>query len=244
MKKSILLIASFVFFALAGQSQSFSLSNADGPIDDGGHIYVMSDDPDVADIVSHVYVTNNSATTKNVKVYRTKISMVEGSWEQFCWFVCFAPGVDTSATDIPIAPGMTNEGDFSGHYWPVGNTGESVISYTFYDKNNMNDKVTVNVHYKLSLTGIEDLLAENTSFSAPYPNPATQFVSFDYDVPADVNKAEIVISNLLGAEVMRSALVGNTGTARINVSDLSEGIYFATVKLNNLAVKTQKLVVK
>lgn len=244
MKKTILFLFAAVMISLGVSAQSLSLSNADGQIPDNGDIYVLSDDPAVLDIVAHVYVTNNSASAMNVKVYREQISMVAGAWSQFCWFVCFAPDTDTSSTVIPIDPGMTNEGDFSGHYWPVGNPGESVVSYTFYNEDNMDDNVSVNVHYKLSLTGMEEYLAENTTFSSAYPNPASQFVSFNYDIPAEVNKASVVITNLLGAVVSETTLGNNNGTARLDVSDLTEGIYFATLKLDDFIADTQKILVQ
>lgn len=244
MKKTILFLFAALFVSFAVNAQSLSLSNEDGPIADGGDIYVYSDDPLVTDIIAHVYVTNNSSSTLNVKVYRDQISMVENSWSQFCWFVCFAPNMDTSSTVIAIEPGATNEGDFSGHYWPMGNPGESIVAYTFYDEANMDDNVTVNVHYKLSLTGLEEYLADNTSFSSAYPNPADNFVSFDYDIPSEVNNARIIITNLLGAVVYETTLENYNGTARIDVASLTEGIYFATLKLDNYIAETQKVLVQ
>lgn len=244
MKKILLLLIAAIVVSLAANTQSLSLSDENGQIPDNGNIYVLSDDPAVSDIVAHVYVTNNSASSVNVKVYRNQISMVSGSWSQFCWFVCFSGDTDTSATVIAIGAGQTNEEDFSGHYWPDGNPGESVVSYTFYNEDNMDDNVTVIVNYKLSLTGLGEYLAENTTFSAAYPNPADDIVSFDYDLPVEVNNAEVIITNLLGAVVYETSIAGLNGTTRIDVSNLNEGIYFATLRLDGHIANTQKVLVR
>jgi hypothetical protein len=244
MKKLLPLLFLGIFISFAASSQNLSLSDANGPIPDNGNIYVVSDNPDL-DIVAHVFVTNNgSSTIDSVKVFRNQISMVADSWSQFCWYVCFPPSTDTSGTAIAIEPGATNDEDFSGHYWSMGNPGESIVSYTFYDHQNPDDNVTVIVNYKLSLAGIGEHLSENSRLSSPYPNPAESFVSFDYDIPNEVNRAEILITNLLGAVVYEGILNGLNGTKRIDVSNFTEGIYFATLKLDNHIATSQKILVQ
>ena len=92
--------------------------------------------------------------------------------------------------------------------------------------------------------GLSEKTLDNTTFSAAYPNPAASHVSFDYEIPQEVTNAEILVINLLGAVVAQSPLEGKYGTSRIDVSNLSEGIYFATLKLDNYTAFTQKVLVQ
>ncbi|MEN8225324.1 MAG: T9SS type A sorting domain-containing protein [Bacteroidota bacterium] len=244
MKNLLLFFISLAMIGLSASSQSLSLSDENGPIPDNGDIYFYSES-DSTEIVSHVYVTNNSANAIDVNVARNQISMAsDSSYSMFCWYVCWSPTTDTSLQHVTIDPGVTLEDDFSGHYYPNYAPGEAIIAYTFYDLHNPDDKVTVNVHYVLSLAGLSEEILANTGFSAPYPNPSSSFVSFDYDIPAEANRAEILITNLLGAVVYEASLEGNIGTLKIDVSDFTEGIYFATLKLDQEIVTTQKVLVR
>ena len=84
---------------------------------------------------------------------------------------------------------------------------------------------------------------DNKIFSNAYPNPAKNMVSFDYNMPNDVQTASIAIYNMMGQEVLKQDL--NIGGSRldVNVSDLTDGVYFYSLIVNNQAVKTNKLVV-
>ena len=162
-----------------------------------------------------------------------------------CWGTCFMPGI--LKAEHTLAGG--EEGLFNGHCMFVDNDGNTLpagttinMVYTFYDKNNPEEKYVFNVNF----TYEEDAIADFNSidvFSNAYPNPANNVVSFDYNMPFDVKSASVAIYNMMGQEVVKQNL--NLGSSRtdINVSDLAEGVYFYSLIVNNQTVKTNKLVV-
>jgi uncharacterized delta-60 repeat protein/uncharacterized protein (TIGR02145 family) len=81
--------------------------------------------------------------------------------------------------------------------------------------------------------GIEESKVQNNTFSI-YPNPANSNITINYT--GDLSqKTNIAIYNYLGQEIMQSNLQSKTST--INVSDLTNGIYFVRVRTN----KTQQV---
>jgi len=81
--------------------------------------------------------------------------------------------------------------------------------------------------------GLEESKVQNSTFSI-YPNPANNSITINYT--GDLSqKTNIAIYNYLGQEIMQSNLQSKTST--INVSDITNGIYFVRVRTN----KTQQV---
>jgi len=74
-----------------------------------------------------------------------------------------------------------------------------------------------------------------------YPNPATSIVNIDYALNS--GNAQVVFYNILGVSVHEQSLNGQTGTAKVNVSNFATGIYFYTIKVNGKSVETKKLII-
>jgi hypothetical protein len=78
-----------------------------------------------------------------------------------------------------------------------------------------------------------------------YPNPVTSEYAFvDYKILSDRVKAKIVMHNLLGNPIGDYPLLFSENRVRIKVDDLSAGIYFYTLYLDNESVMTRKLIVR
>lgn len=73
-----------------------------------------------------------------------------------------------------------------------------------------------------------------------YPNPATERVFIQ--LPAERNRGELVISNLVGQRVKTMALRENTNV--VTVSDLPKGLYILSVNFDNENQITQKIMIK
>lgn len=231
-------MAGFIF-----SQGSFELSNDDGPIEDHGTVLILGDPAD-EEIVSHIYVTNNSAESKDVMVFRRVNFMAsDSSWSQFCWGVCFPGATDTCAFPIAIDAGATDDENFSGHYHPDMAIGSGSVTYVFYDANNMSDSVAVTVEYKASPTGINDLFAEDISISEVYPNPASNAAFINLDIPAELNDAQLIVTNLLGSEVKNFKINERSGKLSIDVGDLKNGLYFCTIKVHGQLLESKRLVV-
>ncbi len=243
MKKLLLLTLTVFITGFVFSQGSFELSNEDGPIADHGTVLVLGDPAD-DEIVSHIYVTNNSSESKDVMVFRRINYMAsDTSWSQFCWGVCFPGLTDTCAFSIAIAAGATDEENFSGHYHPKMAVGSASITYVFYDASDMSDSVAVNVEYKASPTGLNEMLVNQVGISELYPNPASNAAFIDLDIPAGLNNAELVVSNLLGSEVKSYNINGRSGKFKIDTGDLKNGLYFCTIKVQGQFLESKRLVV-
>ncbi len=239
--KKILLLFVLATLSTGLFAQSLALSDDHGPIAPGSTVLVVGDPMDPT-IMAHIDVTNNASSTLSVKVFRRIISVVPGTSNYFCWGACFDPSTDTSLTQLPIEPGATNS-EFSGDYEPLEQIGSSIITYVFYDAENIADSVSVTVEFKASPEGIAEDLTSKISFSNPYPNPANKVAYFDYVMPVEVNQAKIVISNLLGAVVETINVPANDNRVEINTNSLQNGLYICSLEVQNSVVITRKLVV-
>lgn len=78
-----------------------------------------------------------------------------------------------------------------------------------------------------------------------YPNPVTaDFAFVDYKILNDRVKAKIVMHNLLGNPIGDYPLSSSESRLRLRVEDLTSGIYFYTLYLDNEGVMTRKLIVR
>ncbi len=77
--------------------------------------------------------------------------------------------------------------------------------------NNTNDSVAVTVEYKASPASVSDNLTSSVSMSEVYPNPAISTANIDYSLPSGANRAEIVLTNMLGCRVGQVTLPETSG---------------------------------
>ncbi|MDW7690963.1 T9SS type A sorting domain-containing protein [Flammeovirgaceae bacterium SG7u.111] len=91
-----------------------------------------------------------------------------------------------------------------------------------------------------------DRLLSNRSIdiSNLYPNPANQYVVFDYLVLNDDTKATITFRNVLGSEIKSYELSHMESSLIVSLDKFSSGIYFYTLSLNDKKLVTKKFIVK
>jgi len=225
-------------FAIA---QSLSLSYSGSSINNGDTILVTSADANV-NLEAHISVTNISSSNVNLKAKKTELSLITGSTNSFCdWNSCFPPNVYVSTTALDLAASVTNSA-FLGEYSSKGNVGESTIMYTFFNTADNNDSVAIIVKYYAGFVGIDGTEAKNTISNA-YPNPAKDAFYLDYDF-SDANTASVEILNVVGSLVKVQEIQGLNGKARIDVSNLNNGIYFYSVIVDGKKYVSKKLIVQ
>jgi hypothetical protein len=240
MKKNLLLLLMIAVTGLTAYTQSLSLADSTGPLANNatisrqGHV---SDD----EIVSFVFVRNNSAQAINVVVKKVEITILPGTLNSFCWGLCFPPNIFVSPPKS-IGPLTTDSSDFSGHYNPLGVLGASVVRYVFYDEANPSDSACVNVSFHAVPVGIHNLASKSLLGSA-YPNPANSTVSINYTLSTG-DAGSILLRNVLGTLVKEIDLSGNEGRVSAFVGDLPEGIYFYALQVDGKAVGTRKLIIR
>jgi hypothetical protein len=240
--KKILLSIVFAAFILgtAFSQSSFEIYFEDQLLEPDQEITIGGEASSSAIVLDAIDVKNITSSSKAVKCAREDITIIPGTSNSFCWGLCYPPTTDTSAVSVDIdAGGMYTE--FSGDYYPDGNEGASTIKYTYFDELNPSDKISVLVVYS-TLVGIDDPV--DYKLSAAYPNPANNFVKFDYDISEISDNSKVVIYNLLGSAVKEVRIDNSFGSLKINTSDFNEGIYFYSLVVNNEPTKTQKLIIK
>jgi hypothetical protein len=77
-----------------------------------------------------------------------------------------------------------------------------------------------------------------------YPNPSSSVAYIDYELYNDKKSAKILIHNILGTPLGEQELPANDTRTKILTEDLSPGIYFYTVYLDNEGLITRKMVVR
>jgi len=201
--------------------------------------------PDSSEIVFHAVVHNMTVSWMEIKVRRNQIEMVDSSSSYFCWGACFPDDIVESPDSILIPSGGSSvDTAFSGRYMPNTKIGTSIVEYMFYNADNEDQFVKVLVKYRASPEGIADILMRGGNISELYPNPATKFVSVDFDLPAKVKSASIRIVNLFGSVLKVLDVEHGTNKLTVDVSGLESGIYFYTVLLNGHVYETKKLIVQ
>jgi hypothetical protein len=241
MKKFLL---SLVLLAFAGMASAQTLFfEYEGEEVQPGSFSVVAPINEMMELAFEMNITNLSDTDLNIVCERSIKSENVGS-NYFCWGSCLAPHIDKgSCITNPGVPSL-----FSAHFMPINENWEAVlgmeitIEYTFYDERNPDEKYVFEVYFKHSGESVVDYSSEEI-FSNAYPNPARDVVSFDYNMPFDAQSASVAIYNMMGQEVIRQDV--NVGSSRlnINVSDLTDGVYFYSLIVNNQAVKTNKLII-
>jgi hypothetical protein len=244
MKKTLLTLAVVIMtaFSMNAQSADMSLSWDGEAIGDTLDVWGKST---AAEIVSHIVLHNNTDNGINVKVRRRQLSMLEGTSSAFCWGLCFPPSTEESPeARLILAHSQSADEEFSGHYYPEGMIGTSMVEYMFFNEGNEDQNVKVVVRYWSSVSSIAEDAMQGGSISDIYPNPAVNFVSIDYSMPASVQSASVSIVNLLGSVVKEAVVERNAGKLTMDISGLKGGIYFYTVRVNGDIYKTKKLVVR
>jgi len=187
-------------------------------------------------------VTNTTPSKINVMVKKTQRRIVPGTFNSMCWGVCIDSSIHIAG---PLEmSGNTSATDFVSEYDPNNKTGISIIRYTFYLETNSNDSICFNIRYihPPNYNGIIEY-SEDYLFSNIYPNPVNNIATINYSYSSDVNVASIVIVDLLGKVVKNISLSNNQGKISINTSDISDGIYLCSLRLDGKTFTTRKFTV-
>jgi hypothetical protein len=208
---------------------------------------IVCDTLEWGELVQHLQIRNNTDAALNVVIEKEEIQMVDSSLNYFCWGMCYGSNTFVSDPVELAANSVSAESDLAFHQMidltgegPVAGT--SIVKYYAYDEMNPEDKVMIEVWFAYEAEGVVDY-ANNNVFGKAYPNPATNFVNFDYNLASSAN-ASVSIYNLLGQEVMSQVVNGDQGIISFSVADFQEGVYFCNFIVNGQVVKTNKFVVK
>ena len=240
MKTKLLLITALLLATVFSFAQSLSLTYEGEPLEPNEEIFVEGSS--AMEIVAEIQVTNNSADSMAVKVRKIENFLIDSTVCAFCWGQCFPPGVFESPNSINIPVDSTSN-MFSAHYNPNGYAGQSTVSFVFFDMDNPNDSVMVVILFNGLYTDVNENIASNFNISEPYPNPANNNVSFNYNYDG-IRDAQLNIYTIVGSLVKEIKLTNNAGSLKINTSELEEGFYFYKLTSENREIESGKFIIK
>jgi hypothetical protein len=84
---------------------------------------------------------------------------------------------------------------------------------------------------------VEDLLSI-------FPNPSNGELNINYTVENESDALNITIHNMLGREVFQRSLIDHHGSIKIEINNLSNGVYVVSLKNNERNLETKKLVIQ
>lgn len=180
-----------------------------------------------------------------------------------------APGQEISFNNSP-----PDTDAHSGYYDAFGASGIAEVQYCFYDVNNTTDETCVTITYDCSASSLSwdcdgqgncsdpgtglgafaslsacqgncsittsiDDLTEPSEISNFYPNPANGLTHFTFNG----TKAQLKIIDILGNEI-KVLQIEEPGVKKIDLTDMSKGIYFGKLVKNNKVTTIKKLIVK
>lgn len=237
MKRTLLIFSLLVSSLSFGQSLTIVSADSSNATGDATTSYNLE---------SNIVIKNNSSNDINVKVKRlvpNPNSLTDSNaicWGQLCY------PAHTSVTpygEVINAGQSSGSGQFVGHVYPDGDGVEMSgdITYVFYDADNPNDSVAYTITYKV--IGNVGLSEYKANVVKVYPNPASNVLNVDYHLNS-VKNASFELVNMVGKVVYQKNISTTQGKISLDVSSLSRGVYFYTIKANSSIEQTRKLVLQ
>ncbi len=243
MKQYLLLIVLLLFpvFHSSGQqllvldSQNRDLSN---------DTLTISGSPQDELLKASLFLHNGTTQQTQVWIRITDEDLLPGAEISFCRNGrCYTHQELAIAQPLETLAGKKlSRQDLYGSYFPGGQTGTSTVTYEFFSDNGAFDPVRIVVKYTAddNPAGISLPLF---SVSSPSPNPAATYTHFSYSIAHEVNQAFLIVRDLTGTVVLEEPVNVNATRIRLNVSDLSNGIFLYSLVLDGQPVVTRKLIV-
>lgn len=189
-------------------------------------------------LVASSAVINTSSAMVRVRVRRTIQTVVAGTQNYFCWSACHSPSVNEDPDYLEINAGDTLNG-FYADYLPQGQSGQSVIFYTFFNHDMPSDSVLLKVIFDVIPTGIASV--ESKDNFKLYPNPANDIIRVKYNFD---NNADLLIYDITGKMVKRESLIAGQTDYTLSIADLKSGVYFYSISNGKEIMESMKKLIK
>ncbi len=249
--KKLLLSLTFIVSAMALSAQGYTVTEKEsGRVVENGESYFVYGDGSESwgEPGGELQIEFNVAINEDMRIVgkKTPTNFVEGTSTWICFGQCLAPSTGVQETE----PYTATAGEvlaLSGHYMAddymtvLGQ--EQQMTIEIWNAATPDDKFVINITLKYSLDGVGESNAVE-AFSNAYPMPARDVVNFDYSFGSSASNATIAIYNMMGQEVLRSDISGESGKLSLNVSDLADGVYFYSLMVNGKIEKSSKLVIR
>lgn len=158
--------------------------------------------------------------------------------------ICFRGICDEKTLDIKVGP---NEASDEIEIKFTGGLSSYKSNMQLEVKDNESINVTTNdIFIEVTDSHKEDIFysKDDVLVSNFYPNPAIKFANMEYKLKPYQNNAKIILQNVLGSQVKEYNLDPRENKLRLLTENMSPGIYFYTLFINDEGLVTRKLIVK
>jgi len=124
--------------------------------------------------------------------------------------------------------------------------GQYPIKFEIFARGNIQSSiihsVNVNIDEKQPKTFVYQ--SKDITLHDVYPNPVVDQAFIEYRLHTESVKAKLIVHNILGSSMSNIELPYSESKAKIQAEDLTPGVYFYTLYLDNIGVVTRKLIVR
>ena len=186
--------------------------------------------------------TSDKTITLIIRRVETQIGSTQKNY--FC--------VDSNCLDqrtedyiIKVEPGQTIQ-NFSIGLEAGLVEGFSAVKYMVYNRSNISESRQIELNFVVEGKPEKSNIYTSRFITIHdvYPNPVTDRANIDYQLHSEEVKTKIVIHNILGNALTEYELPYSETKVKILADQLSAGIYFYTLYIDNEGVMTRKLIVK
>lgn len=241
MKKSTLFVVFVFLFCPFIWAQSIILTGPSGTINSDENIaFFHNSDTDTL-FITPFTITNNTQSSIRLRLRMEVISGDVYAGFSFGNWQYSRASISENSIDIPA--GAFDDRSFITYMRPNAGSDGVVVKYTIFNEFDpaMAISFTISCEGKIEL---QEEIINSFEFSNAYPNPASSSVYFNYTLIGVYGSAEVIIRDLLGGEVKRSAIIDAEGKLMMDVNQLNSGVYFYSLVLNGEPQFTRKLVIK
>ena len=157
--------------------------------------------------------------------------------------VCLEPGINEFSKKIEA--GSTLDG--LQYVLETGLVvGQYPIKFEIFAKGNINTLTEHPIMVSIEERATKSLVFQSKDITIHdiYPNPVNDQAFIEYKLHNEVIKAKIVLHNILGSAVNDLNLPFTETKVKMDANELSPGVYFYTVYLDNIGILTRKLIVR
>jgi hypothetical protein len=240
MKKNLLFILFLGIIILGVKGQDLRLLSSEGIVITNKTIHVSGFASD-KQINSSIWIQNESNIDKQIVVTQEVLQQSPGSNHIYFWKDETEENQTALKTLKTFKSGNINK-EFITEFYPNNSIGNASVKYTFSNIKDPKDSFFIIVEYSISKGTLQDI--PDYTLSEAYPNPAIHYSKLDYDIPRNTMESKIIIRSILGSIVKEYLLEGESGTLKIHTDNLSGGIYFYSLLIDDEIKITRKLVVK
>lgn len=230
MKRLIpLLTLIFVAFAIPAQmNTAIKIFSKKDNSDITGTSYDIYGDGATSIIKEEFKTVLTTADSMRVAVKRWELSSIPGTYEYFCWYVCYprmAAGVNHLFAPEDSITLYKNDTilNFSVYLEPELNMGTGCYRYVLVPGENPADSSYLDVCFKIETVGLNEFNKVDMSI---YPNPANNYLYVEGE-DAKLAGALIRIFDTSG-KLLKEEMI-NSGLNTLDVSTLPEGMYLGKI---------------